>query len=126
MVVAGLALLLRQLRYSHDSALFTLCFLIGDLSYALVGHVALAYPSGRTVDRAGKALARAGYVTTLGFSLVVLLLYDGRGQLFQFDPFPRKSLLTVSSQPHAVELVQKTFVVLFYGLLATLLIAYLL
>src|SRR5262249_60119181 len=35
MVVAGLALLLRQLRYSHDSALFTLCFLIGDLSYAL-------------------------------------------------------------------------------------------
>jgi len=126
MVVAGLALLLRQLRYSHNSTLFTLCFLVGDLSYAVVGHVALAYPSGRLIDRAGKALARAGYAVTLTFSLAVLLLYDGRGQLLQFDPFPRKSLIAVSSQPHAVELLQKTLIVVFYGVLATLLIAYIL
>jgi signal transduction histidine kinase len=123
MVAAGFALLLRQLRYSHDPALFTIFFLLGDLGYALVGHVALAYPSGRVVDRAERALVKAGYATVLVFTLVVLLVYDSTGRLLQFDPVPRESLLLVWGSADAVEFVQKAFIVIFYGVLATLLIA---
>ena len=34
MLAAGLALLLRQLRYDHDPLVFTVFFIIGDLSFA--------------------------------------------------------------------------------------------
>jgi signal transduction histidine kinase len=123
MVVAGFALLLRQLRYSHDAGLFTLFFLLGDLGYALIGHAALAYPSGRVVDRAEKAVVAAGYVAVLAFPLAVLLFYNGKGGLLQFDPFPRRNLLLISSQPHLVEVLQRAFIIVFYGVLATLFIA---
>src|SRR6185437_1500825 len=33
---AGLMLLARQLRYSHDAVVFTLFFLVGDLGYVIV------------------------------------------------------------------------------------------
>src|SRR5439155_423331 len=58
MVAAGFALLLRQLRYSHDALAFTLFFALGDLAYALVAHSALAYPSGRVKDRVERWLVR--------------------------------------------------------------------
>jgi signal transduction histidine kinase len=123
MVAAGFSLLLRQLRYSHDPALFTIFFLLGEVGYALVGHVALAYPSGRVVGRAERALMKAGYVTVLVFPLAVLLFYGSSGQLLQFDPVPRENLLLVRGSADAVELLQKTYTVVFYGVLATLLIA---
>jgi signal transduction histidine kinase len=123
MVAAGFSLLLRQLRYSHDPALFTVFFLLGEVGYALVGHVALAYPSGRVVGRAERALMKAGYVTVLVFPLAILLFYNSSGRLLQFDPVPRESLLLVRGSADAVEVLQKTHTVVFYGVLATLLIA---
>ena len=41
MIATGFALLARQLRYSHDELAFTVFFLLGELGYALVVHVAL-------------------------------------------------------------------------------------
>ena len=38
MIAAGFALLLRQLRYSHDPLLFTVFFALGHLGYGLVAH----------------------------------------------------------------------------------------
>ena len=58
MAAAGIVLLLRQLRYSHDAFLFTVFFVVGELSYWVVAHAIFAYPSGRITDRAERALTR--------------------------------------------------------------------
>jgi signal transduction histidine kinase len=122
MLATGFALLLRQLRYDHDPLVFTVCFLLGDLSYALVGHSVLAYPTGRVTDRAERALVKAGYVAVLVFPLAVLLFYDASRPLLFFDPTPRESLLLVAGDADVVEFLQKSFVVVFYGVLASLFI----
>lgn len=119
MVAAGFALLLRQLRYSHDALAFTVFFALGDLGYALVAHSALAYPSGRVKDRADRWLVRAGYAAVLAFPLVILLLHDVRDPLLQFGRLQRKSDILVARETHAVELLQKSYVVVFFGVLAT-------
>ena len=58
MIVAGFALLARQLRYSHDPVLFTPFFAFGELGYAVVGHVILAYPAGRVTERGAERAIR--------------------------------------------------------------------
>ena len=123
MIAAAFALLLRQLRYSHDPLVFTVFFALGDLAYALVPHSVLAYPSGRVTDRAERALVRVGYATVLAFPLAVLLFYDATRPLISLDPLPRESLLLVVGDGGVVEFLQKGFVVAFYGVLATLFIA---
>jgi signal transduction histidine kinase len=119
MLLAGLALAARQLRYGHDAAVFTVFFLLGDLGFALVGHAILAYPSGHVNGRWPRALVRAGYSTMIVFPLAVLLLH-GKDSPLIGSPVPRESLLVVSDRPHAVELLQKTQTAIFYGVLATL------
>jgi signal transduction histidine kinase len=123
MTLTAFALLVRQLRYSHDPVLFTVFFAVGDLSYALVGHSVLAYPAGRLLDRLERAAVVAAYALVVAFPLAVLLFYDGTRPLIQFDPTARESLFLVTGRPDVVELLQKTFVVAFYGGLATLWIA---
>ena len=123
MVAAAFALLLRQLRYSHDPLVFTVFFVLGDLAYALVAHSALAYPSGHVTGRAERALVKAGYAAVLAFPLAVLLVYDASGPLLQLDPSPRESLVLITGGADVVEALQKAFVVVFYGVLATTFIA---
>jgi signal transduction histidine kinase len=122
MIAAGLALLVRQLRYSHDAALFTVFFALGHLGYALVGHSVLAYPSGRITDRYERALVKVGYATVLAFPLAVLLFVDETRPLSEF-PTPRESLFSVAADTGLVDALQKTFVIIFYGVLATAFIA---
>ena len=122
MVAAGFALLLRQLRYSHDPLLFTVFYALGGLGYGLVGHSVLAYPSGRVIDRYERALVKVGYATVLAFPLAVLLFLDSTQPLDEF-PTPRESLLLVAAADGLVGFLQEAFVVVFYGILATALIA---
>jgi signal transduction histidine kinase len=143
MLAAGVAYLARQLRYSQDALLFTVFFLLGDLSFALVGHSILAYPSGRVSGRWPRRLVAVGYATVLAFPLAVLLLHGARhpliamgspshrGALLGFQsplpdsigPLSHRSLLLVADHPHAVEVLQKAEVIVFYGILAALFIA---
>jgi signal transduction histidine kinase len=123
MVVTGLLLLLRQFRYSHDPFAFTAFFALSEVGYALVAHVALAYPSGRLVDRTERALVKAGYTATLAFPLAMLLFYDGSRPLEYFDPVPRESLLLVNGQPELVKFLQDAFVIFSWGVLASVFIA---
>lgn len=123
MLAAAFALLLRQLRYDHDPLVFTAFFALGEVSYALVGHSVLAYPTGRVTDRAERALIKAGYAAVLVFPLATLLFYDGSRPLLFFDPTPRESLLVVAGSADVVEFLQKSFVVVLYGVLASLFIA---
>jgi signal transduction histidine kinase len=122
MIVAGFALLARQLRYAHEALLFSVFLVVGDLAYAVVGHVILAYPSGRVTDRAGRLLVRAGYAAALLFPLAILLVYDASRPLLGFDPTPRDSLLLAVGSADAVWWLQRAFVVVFYGILVTALI----
>jgi signal transduction histidine kinase len=123
MIITAFALLLRQLRYSHDPLLFTTFFALGDLAYALVGHSVFAYPSGRVTRPAERALVIAGYVTVLVFPIATLFFYDGTEPLLFFDPSPRESLLLAAGDAGVVEFLQKALVVVLYGVLATLFIA---
>ena len=123
MIVAGFALLARQLRYSHDPVLFTLFFAFGELGYAVVGHVILAYPAGRVTSAAERALVRVGYAAVLLFPLAVLLLYDAKAPLPYFNLYsPRENLVALMSSAAAVDRLQQVYVVVFYGILASALI----
>ena len=123
MLAAGLALLARQFRYSDDAFVFTVFFLVGELGYALIGHSILAYPSGRVNGRGPRLLVKVGYATVIFFPLAVLLLHDRTSALIELPGVPRRSLLVVHPDPHAVQLLQKTQIVIFYGILASLLLA---
>ncbi|HEX4930863.1 MAG TPA: hypothetical protein VFV62_09145, partial [Gaiellaceae bacterium] len=120
MTLTAFALLARQLRYSHDPVLFTVFFALGDVSYALVGHSVLAYPAGRLTDRLERTSVVATYALVIAFPLAILLFYDATRPLIQFDPTRRESLLLVAGSADTVELLQKAFVVVFYGGLASL------
>jgi hypothetical protein len=122
MVLTAFALLARQLRYSDDALLFTVFFVLGDIGYAMVGHCAFAYPSGRVTERYERALVVAGYATVLVLPPLTLLFFDGTRPLIGFDPLPRDSLINVTGDADAVELLQKTQIVFFFGVLATLFI----
>jgi signal transduction histidine kinase len=123
MTAAGLALLLRQLRYSHNSLLFTTFFIVGELAYWVVANAVFAYPSGRVIDRAERALIRVGYGATFAFTLAILLVDDGSRPLRFFDPAPRKSVLLVDGNADAAIALQKAFVIVVWGVLAVAAIA---
>jgi signal transduction histidine kinase len=118
MAAAGIALLLRQLRYSHDALLFSVFFVVGELSYWVVAHAVFAYPSGRITDRLERALIKVGYTVTFFFTIAILLLYDGSRPLRFFDPSPRDSLISVGGSGAAAITVQKAFVIVVWGILA--------
>jgi signal transduction histidine kinase len=118
MAAAGIALLLRQLRYSHDAFLFTVFFVVGELSYWVVAHAVFAYPSGRITDRLERALIKVGYTVTFLFTIAILLLYDGSRPLRFFDPTPRESLISVGGSGDAAITMQKAFVIVVWGILA--------
>ncbi len=123
MIATGFALLCRQFRYSHDPLAFTAFLMLGELGYALVAHIALAYPSGRVTDRLERAFLKVAYATAVVFPLLILLFYDATRPLRYFDPTPRESLLLISGDADVVAVLQNAYAVLAYGVLAGALIA---
>jgi signal transduction histidine kinase len=119
MVATCFALLARQFRYSHDELAFTVFFLLGEVCWAMVGHVALAYPFGRVTDRLEKWFVRVAYVVAIAFPLAILFVYDGTRRLRFLDPFPRKNALLISGHGELVDVLQITFGFIAYGFLAT-------
>jgi len=119
MVAVCFALLARQFRYSHNDLAFTAFFLIGELGYALVAHVAFAYPSGRVTDRIERAFLYVAYVVAVAFPLAILVFHDGGHRLRYFDSRPHDSLIAVFPDDGAVDFLQDAYAVMGYGLLAT-------
>ena len=122
MAAAGLALLLRQLRYSHEELLFTTFFVVGELAYWVVAMAVFAYPSGRVVDRAERALIKIGFAVTFVFTVAILLVYEGTERLRFFDA-PRESLLVFAGNDDLAIAIQKAFVAVVWGVLALVAIA---
>ena len=123
LLAAGVAYLARQLRYSENATLFTIFFLLGDLPYALAGHAILSYPSGRVEGRWRRRLVIAGYATVVAFPFAVLLLHGAGEPLLSMTRIPPKSLLLITDQPDAVEVLQNVETAIFYGVLSCLFIA---
>jgi signal transduction histidine kinase len=126
MVAVGFAMLLRQLRYSFDPLSFTAFYGFGDLPYALFTHAVLAYPTGRVTDRVERLYLKVAYPVVVFFPLAILLFYEQRGlsgRLRTFDGRPHESLLLVWRQPELVSILQQTYAVLAYGVLALAFIA---
>ena len=119
MVATAFALLARQFRYSHDDVVFTLCFVLGEVGWALFTHVTFAYPYGRVSDRFERAFLWAAYVVAVAFPLATLLFYGGTERLRYLDPFPRENLLLVFESSRAVDLLQKAFGFVAFGVLGT-------
>jgi signal transduction histidine kinase len=122
MAATGVALVLRQLRYSHDEALFTVFFLLGELPYVLIAHVTFAYPSGRLSDRIERRFVQAGYAIAIVFPLLTLLFYDAARPLRFFDDTARESLFLVTGSAGTVDAIQDAFVLVAYGVFAALFI----
>ena len=119
MVATAFALLARQFRYSHDDVVFTVCFVLGEVGWALFTHVTFAYPYGRVADRLERAFLWVAYVAAVAFPLAILLVYGGTARLRYLDPFPRENLLLVYESSRAVDFLQEAFGFVAYGVLGT-------
>ena len=122
MVLTCCALLCRQFRYSSDPLAFTVFFALGEVAWALVAHVALAYPTGRVTDRVERWFLGVAYAVALAFPLAILLAYDGTEGLRYLGSAPGESLLLVRGSDDLVRGLQDTFGVVAYGGLATVFI----
>ena len=77
LLLVGLALLVRKLEYTDNSALFTIGFAVSGLYAAVFAHVVFAYPSGHVRDRLERWFVVAAYVLAL-LPVAVLLAFDPR------------------------------------------------
>jgi signal transduction histidine kinase len=123
MLVTCFALLAHQFRYSHDALAFTVFFLVGELGYALYAHVALAYPTGHVTDRLERIFLTVAYTVAIAFPFAILLVYDATHHLRYFDPSRRESLLLVAEHGGVADALNKTYIVVGYGVLAVVFIA---
>ena len=123
MAVTCFALLGRQFRYSGDPLAFTVFFALGEVAWALVAHVALAYPTGRVTDRLERWFLGVAYAVALAFPVAILLAYDGTAGLRYLGSAPGESLLLVYGSGDVVRVLQDTFGVVAYGGLAVVFIA---
>ena len=98
-------------------------FLLGELGYALVAHVALAYPSGRVTDRARASASEGRIRRRARLPARGPLFYDGNRRLRYFDPSPRESLLLVSERRGRRLRSRRPSRSSAYGVLATLFVA---
>jgi signal transduction histidine kinase len=122
MTLFGFAVLVRPWQYSADPTVFALGFALGGLSYALFGHVALAYPSGRVTDRLERLLVVAGYTTVLAFPLAMLLFTSEETEL-EYAPLAPDSPLLVSANDGLARGLERAYVVVFFGVLTTAFVA---
>ena len=122
MVVTCFALLSRQFRYSGDPLAFTVFFALGEVAWALVAHVALAYPTGRVTDRLERWFLGVAYAVALAFPFAILLAYDGSSGLRYLGTAPGESLVLLRGNADVVRLLQDTFGVIAYGGLAVVFI----
>ena len=118
MTLFGFAVLIRPWQYSDRPWVFAVGFLLGGLSFALLGHVALAYPTGRVVDRLELMLVRVGYATVLSFPLAILLVTP-EGARLKYAPLAPESPILVSANADLAKTLEKAYVIVFFGFLTT-------
>jgi len=76
MVAAGFAWFLQSLGTANGNVLYTIGIAFDALFPAVVGHLVLAYPSGRLQTRAERLIVAAGYFTTTVLQIPSLLFEE--------------------------------------------------
>lgn len=122
MVAYGFAVLIRPLQYGQDSLVFTVGLLLGQLNLALFAQVTLAYPSGTLTDRLERRFVQVGYAVAVGFPLAMLLVVE-EGTGLRYAPLAPDSLLLVAGSPELARDLERSFVLIAYGLLSALFVA---
>ena len=125
MTAFGFAVLLRTWQYSTEPVIFVLGFTLGGLAYALYGHVALAYPTGRVSGRAERLLVGVGYTAAVAFPLGILLVAGERAGL-TYAPRAPESPLLVATNNELARALEQAYVIVFFGVLTTWLVVVLL
>jgi signal transduction histidine kinase len=114
MTAFGFALLVRPWQYSAEPLVFVVGYALGGLAYALYGHVALAYPTGRVTAPAERLLVWVGYGASLAFPLAILLV-AGEGARLQYAPLAPESPLLVSARNELARGLERGYVIVFFG-----------
>jgi signal transduction histidine kinase len=116
---AGAALLARRFQYSDVSAVFTFAYPFGEVSSAFIAHAVLSYPAGRLTGVAERLLVRTGYAVTLAFPLATLVVYDPDSTCFFdcADATRARSLVAVTGDADAAQLLRDGFHVVAFGVL---------
>jgi len=122
LTLLGFAVLVRTWQYSDRPFVFMIGFALGGLGYALFGHVALAYPSGRVTDRLERLLVLVGYLTVVAFPLA-MLLFTAEGAGLEYAPLAPDSPLLVSANDELARGLERAFVIVFFGVVTTLFVA---
>ena len=121
MTAFGFAVLIRTWQYSSEPLVFVLGFTLGGLAYALYGHVALAYPTGRVTGRAERLLLVAGYAVSVAFPLAILLVAGERAGL-KYAPGAPESPLLVTTNNELARALERGYVIVFFGVLTAWLV----
>ncbi|QKV75710.1 sensor histidine kinase [Amycolatopsis sp. Hca4] len=79
--LAGVALFLEDLQFTHDPVLYTIAVPLRAASSPVIAHLVLAFPHGRLRSRWERLLVAAAYVVVLGIGVVGLLTDDDRRDL---------------------------------------------
>jgi signal transduction histidine kinase len=77
MVFFGFAWFAGRLTFSDPPRLYTIGLFTGALFFAVLGHVLLAFPTGRLEGRLSRALVTAGYLDTTVVIAVAMLFHEG-------------------------------------------------
>jgi PAS domain S-box-containing protein len=116
MIAIGFAWLASAFTDGRNDLVFTLGMLLSNIWPGLMLHLLLSYPSG-TLDRRSRIIVTAGYVDTLGVSLLLTPFSQPRTDGLGASRRSADNLLLVSHQTTLVQVVQ---VIAFAGALIVL------
>jgi signal transduction histidine kinase len=101
MVATGLAWMIRGLGVSGDGVVFSVGELSAPLSFALLAHLLLAFPSGRLETTAQRRLAALAYVNVTVLQLAAYVFTDTTAAYSGCDGCPPNPLLIANSSTAA-------------------------
>jgi PAS domain S-box-containing protein len=120
MIAIGFGWLASALTDSRNDWVFTLGMLLSNIWPGLLLHLLLSYPSGR-LDRRSRIIITAGYLDTVGVSLLLVPFSQPRSDGQGVSPRSADNLLLVSHQTGLISVVQViAFVVALVVLAASL------
>jgi PAS domain S-box-containing protein len=124
MIAIGFGWLCSALTDARSDVVFTLGLVLSNVWPGLLLHLLLSYPSG-TLDRRSRIVVTAGYVDTLGISLLLLPFSQPRTDGQGASTHSADNLLLVSHQTGLIAVVQViAFVVALVVLAASLVLVW--
>ncbi|WP_205698658.1 histidine kinase [Conexibacter sp. SYSU D00693] len=116
MTGVGFAWLAAGLTYSDDALVFSLGSYLSPLYIVLLGHMLIAFPTGRISTTAGRAVVATGYLNVL----VLLVPYYVLGGRFDAVPGAPDNAFAIWDEPDAAAIFESVAQLVGAGLVAAL------